>query len=159
MRGDQGVEGNAGTMEFPTPGRIASDMRHIRSSFLVLILALLLIGGCSSMGSDRSASDDLITDFSRFAQDSTQLVGNWQWRQTVCCFGNLGVETPESSGTSEMLVVTEDDTVRVYRNDSLVEETTVDDYLNRAQWGVTEDSLVVSWAYIDGPQRVYVRDE
>jgi hypothetical protein len=77
----------------------------------------------------------------------------------VCCFGNLGVETPESSGTSEMLVVTEEDTVRVVRNDSLVEETTVDDYLNRAQWGVTEDSLVVSWAYRDGPQRVYVRGE
>jgi hypothetical protein len=58
-----------------------------------------------------------------------------------------------------MLVVTEDDTVRVVRNEKLVEETTVDDYLNRAQWGVTEDSLVVSWAYTDGPQRVYVRGE
>ena len=146
-------------MEFPTPGRIAADMRYFRSPFVALVAALLLLGGCSSMDSDRPATDDLITDFSRLSQDSTQLVGDWQWRQTVCCFGNLGVETPESAGTSEMLVVTEDDTVRVYRNDSLVEETTVDDYLNRAQWGVTEDSLVVSWAYIDGPQRVYVRDE
>jgi hypothetical protein len=134
-------------------------MRDFRSPFLTLIAALVLVGGCSSMGSDRSASDDLITDFSRFSQDSTQLVGDWQWRQTVCCFGNLGVETPESSGMSEMLVVTEEDTVRVVRNESLVEETTVDDYLNRAQWGVTEDSLVVSWAYRDGPQRVYVRGE
>jgi hypothetical protein len=134
-------------------------MRDFRSPFLTLIAALVLVGGCSSMGSDRSASDELITDFSRFSQDSTQLVGDWQWRQTVCCFGNLGVETPESSGTSEMLVVTEEDTVRVVRNDSLVEETTVDDYLNRAQWGVTEDSLVVSWGYRDGPQRVYVRGE
>jgi hypothetical protein len=134
-------------------------MRDFRSPFLTLIAALVLVGGCSSMGSDRSASDELITDFSRFSQDSTQLVGNWQWRQTVCCFGNLSVETPESSGTSEMLVVTEEDTVRVVRNEKLVEETTVDDYLNRAQWGVTEDSLVVSWAYRDGPQRVYVRGE
>jgi hypothetical protein len=134
-------------------------MRDFRSPFLTLIAALVLVGGCSSMGSDRSASDELITDFSRFSQDSTQLVGDWQWMQTVCCFGNLGVETPESSGTSEMLVVTEEDTVRVVRNESLVEETTIDDYLNRAQWGVTEDSLVVSWAYRDGPQRVYVRGE
>jgi hypothetical protein len=134
-------------------------MRDFRSPFVTLVAALVLFGGCSSMGSDRSASDDLITDFSRFSQDSTQLVGDWQWRQTVCCFGNLGVETPESSGTSEMLVVTEEDTVRVVRNERLVEETTVDDYLNRAQWGVTEDSLVVSWAYRDGPQRVYVRGE
>ena len=111
------------------------------------------------MDSDRSATDELITDFSRFSRDSTLLVGEWQWTQTVCCFGNLSVETPESAGTSEMLVVTEGDTVRVFRNETLNEETTVDEYLRRAQWGVTKDSLVVSRAYIDGPQRVYVRQK
>jgi len=134
-------------------------MHSFRCFFFALIAALLLLGGCSSMESDRSATDELITDFSRFSRDSTLLVGEWRWTQTVCCFGNLSVETPESAGTSEMLVVTKGDTVRVLRNGTVYEETTVDEYLRRAQWGVTEDSLVVSRAYIDGPQHVYVREE
>ena len=129
--------------------------------FCTLIFGVLLVGGCSIAGSEGSTTDEIeiINDFSRFSQDSTRLVDEWHWRRTVCCFGTWGVETPESTGETETLVVTEGDTVRVYRNEKLEEKTTLRDYLNRAQWGVSEDRLVVSWVYIDGPQRVYVRDE
>ena len=134
-------------------------MRDYSLLSYALIFALLLVGGCSALDAEEPVTRKMITDFSRFSQDSTLLVDEWHWRQTVCCYGNLGVETPGSTGETETLVVTEGDTVRVYRNEKLEEETTVGDYLNRAQWGVTGDSLVVSWAYIDGPQRVYVRGE
>ena len=129
------------------------------SSFLsyALILVFLIVGGCSLTDSNESVTDRMITDFSRFSQDSTLLVGEWHWRRTVCCFGDLGVETPETTGETETLVVTENDSVEVYRNEKLEERTTLEDYLDRAQWGVTEDSLVVSTAYIDGPQDVYIR--
>lgn len=132
-------------------------MRNFSLLSYALIFVLPLAGGCSVLESEEPVTSTMITDFSRFSQDSTLLVDEWQWRQTVCCFGNLEVETPESTGETETLVVKEDDTIKVYRNEKLEEETALNDYLNRAQWGVTEDSLVVSWAYIDGPQRVYVR--
>ena len=132
-------------------------MRHFSFLFYALSLTLLIVNGCSLTDSNESATDRAITDFSRFSQDSTLLVGEWHWSRTVCCFGDYGVETPETTGEMETLVVTEDDSVEVYRNEKLEERTTLDDYLNRAQWGVTEDTLVVSLAYIDGPQDVYIR--
>jgi len=125
---------------------------------LTLLLTALLAVGCSVSDSNEPVDNPFITDLSNFSQDSTLLVDAWRWRRTVCCFGNLRVETPESTGDKETLIVTEDDSVRVVRNDQLEEETTLDDYLDRAQWGVRGDSLVVSWAYLDGPQRIYVRD-
>jgi hypothetical protein len=135
-------------------------MRLSSSFACALMLAALLVGGCSLLDSEEeSITEQTITDFSRFSQDSTLLVGKWDWRRTICCFGNLGVETPENTGDTSTLVITQDDTVDVYRNETLERREALDEHLDGAQWGVTADTLVVSWMYIDGPQNVYVREE
>ena len=124
----------------------------------ITVAVLLLETGCSLSGPDEPPSPDWI-DFSRFDPDTTALVGEWTWVRTRCCYGNLDVTTPQSTGNTRTLVFTEADTVEVYQNEELQQQTAYAEYLDRAQWGVRTDTLAISWAYIDGPESVYVRAE
>ena len=133
-------------------------MRFGRLFTYALLAVGLIVGGCSLRQSSEPVTDKLITDLSGFSQDSTLLAGEWEWQRTVCCYGNLSVETPENTGETSTLVVTPKDTVKVYVNDTLDQREGLSEYLGRARWGGTGDSLVVSRAYRDGPQSVYVRE-
>jgi hypothetical protein len=134
-------------------------MKKNRLIISIAVASVLFVAGCSLSGSDgRSTSADWI-DFSKFEPDTTALAGEWTWIRTRCCYGNLDVTTPHSTGETRALVFTEDDTVEVYQNEELQQHTTYAAYLDRAQWGVRTDTLAINWAYIDGPESVYVRAE
>jgi hypothetical protein len=134
----------------------------MRIRFLIAALALALaLPACSLSGSDASPTITPI-DFSRYTQDPDQLVGTWQWERSTTYFTSSGrpdVRTPASTGETRRLVFTADDSVRVYRSDTLVERTTRQHYLEGTQWGTRGDTLAISTAFRDGPERVYQRSE
>ncbi len=122
----------------------------MRTFFLafVFVSSLLLVAGCSLLDTDPRFEEVKWIDFSELSQDSTVLIGEWKWIRSR---GTFGVSTPRSTGQTETLIFTEDDTVEVYRNDKLERQTTWEDYLDHTQWGVKKDTLAISTAYIDGP--------
>lgn len=121
----------------------------------------LLVTGCflSASDEDEPASPEFRPlDFSRFATDTTALVGRWEWRQrTVFGPGTPRRTTADTSDKTETLVFPSPDTVRVYRNDTLDQTVARADFLDRAQWGVRADTFATSTVYIDGPEKIYVR--
>jgi len=127
--------------------------------FCVVVCACLLTLSCSITGTDGSAQGPEWIDFSRFTPDTTALRGEWAWRRTVCCFGDLSVSTPSSTGETETVIFTARDTVEVYRNGRLKREATYGEYLDGAQWGVRADTFAISRAYRDGAESLYVRPD
>jgi len=125
----------------------------------VVVCAGLLALGCSVAGTEDPSLNPEWVDFSRFTPDTTALRGEWAWRRTVCCFGDLSVSTPSSTGETETVIFTARDTVEVYRNGRLKREATYDEYLDGAQWGVRADTFAISRAYRDGPESLYVRPD
>lgn len=133
-------------------------MTRTPPSALLAATVVLFLVGCSVSESDERRPPPDWVDLSRFSPDTSALVGTWTWVRTRCCYGDLEVATPRSTGDTQTLIVTEDGTVKVYRNQRLHERTTLMEYLRRAQWGVRGDTLAVSWAHIDGPESVYTSD-
>ncbi|WP_103028764.1 hypothetical protein [Salinibacter altiplanensis] len=125
--------------------------------FTAVAMMCLLACGCSLVGSDDAAPSVEWVDFEQFASDTTALRGEWGWRRTVCCFGDLGVSTPRSTGRTETVLFTDRDTVEVYRDGRLKRQATYGAYLENAQWGVRADTFAISRAFLDGPESVYVR--
>ncbi|MEF8864164.1 MAG: hypothetical protein V5A20_00215 [Salinibacter sp.] len=125
--------------------------------FTAVTIMCLLTWGCSIVGSDEAAQGVERIDFARFTPDTTALRGEWEWRRTVCCFGDLGVSTPRSTGRTETVLFTDRDTVEVYRDETLERRATYGEYLEDAQWGVRADTFAISRAFLDGPESVYVR--
>lgn len=134
--------------------------KFIRAS--ALIGAVLLVAGCSVAEEDEHTEVPESVDFSKLSKDSTLLVGTWEWKRSTYYFTGSGtpdVQTPSSTGRTEALVFTQDNTVNVYRNGELARELTYQEYLNGAQWGVSENVFATSTAHVDGPVSVYGRKE
>jgi hypothetical protein len=132
--------------------------------FRSLLLAVLLaLAGCSVFGTDdESAPPDLTPlDFSRFSQAPPLLSGRWAWRKsTVFGPGEPGVATPATTGRTETLVFSAPpDSVRVYQDDTLAQHTSRAAVLENTRWGVHLDTLAISTAFLDGPEKVYERVE
>jgi len=101
-------------------------------------------------------------DFSSYNQDSTLIIGSWEWLRTTYYFtsnGKPSTETPSSSNTTKKLVIKEDGTIEFYQNDELQEIKSSDSYLDNKLWGVLADTLAISTAHVDGPESVYLRSE
>lgn len=129
---------------------------------LVFICAILLTAGCSLVGDNENTNVPQSIDFSTLSQDTTLLVGTWEWTRSTYYYTESGmptIQTPSSTGRTETLVFTQDDTVEVYRNGELFGEITYQEYLDRGQWGVRDDLFATSTAHVDGPESVYVRAE
>ena len=122
------------------------------------VLTLLLMAGCSISNTGERSEEIRWVDFSKFSQDSTALVGAWKWKYTLCCYGDLDISTPKSSGKTETLVFTNDDTVKVYRKDRLKRQLTYEEYFDDAKWGVKGETFAISTAYKDGPQSVFRKE-
>lgn len=129
-----------------------------RISALTAVCLFVLAVGCSVSGPENPPPSVDWVDFSKFATDTTELVGEWTWVRTRCCDKNLKVVTPKTTKKNQSLVFEENGTVEFYQNEVLEEQTTYKDYLHRAQWGLRGDTLAISWAHLDGPESVYVRD-
>lgn len=123
----------------------------------------LLVTGCFLSASDQGEPPSpgfRPLDFARFATDTTQLVGRWEWRQsTVYGPGTPRRTIADTADRSETLVFPSPDTVRVYRNDTLDRPVPRTEFLDRAQWGVRADTFATSTASLDGPEKIYVRAE
>lgn len=115
-----------------------------RLFFPVVAPCLLLVGACALLDGQETETNPIVHNFSGLSHDSTLLIGTWDWTQTVCCFGNPQLRTPTSTGSTKHLVIEATDSVRVYRNDTLARQETLNAFLNGANWGVDRDSLVVS---------------
>lgn len=128
-----------------------------------LLLVVLFSTACTLFESDEPPEPVATpADFSVFEADTTALPGSWQWFRTVAYFTTTGtpaVENPESEGITRELIFPGNDSVRVYHNGELQSKQNLHLYLNRPQWGITEDTLVISTAAMDGPERWYVRDD
>jgi hypothetical protein len=127
----------------------------------LLLAVLLILTGCSTFGNKEDDPSPLRIDFSRFSQDEAQLVGRWEWKQSVV-YGSAdpSVSTPTRTGRTETLVFSSPpDTVHVYRDDTLARRSTLKAFLENTKWGVRGDTLVTSTAFRDGPQKIYERVE
>ena len=134
-------------------------MYSARPLVSAFVLALLLtLPACSPFGEQTDAPQYDPIDFSRFSADTTQLVGRWELRQsTVYGPGEPHRSLADTSDRSETLVFPSPDTVRIYRNDTLARQERRQVFLNQTKWGVHSDSLAISTAFRDGPEKIYVR--
>lgn len=135
-------------------------MHHVRRFILLLATVLgLLITGCSLFSAEEDPRLTPPLDFSRFSQAPPLLVGRWEWQASIVYGpGEPGRSTPSTTGHTETLVFpAPPDSVRVYRNDTLYQHTSRDAFFGGARWGVHDDTLATSTAYIDGPQKIYKR--
>jgi hypothetical protein len=147
--------------EIATIWRQAMKLRTIIHASAV-IGAVLLVSGCSLVEKDDHTEVPEPIDFSKLSQDSTLLVGTWEWKRSTYYFTGSGtpdIQTPGSTGRTETLDFTLDDTVVVYRNGELTRAITYQEYLDGTMWGVTENLLATSTAHVDGPESVYKRRE
>ena len=133
------------------------------SSLLLVALGLAVLAGCSLGGNEENSSPQVPPpiDFSRFSQDSSLLVGRWEWkRSTVYGPGEPGVSTPSTADRTETLVFpSPPDSVRVYRSDTLAGRTAREAFFEGTSWGVHDDTLATSTVFRDGPQKIYERVE
>lgn len=122
-----------------------------------------------------SAPDD------NLSQDPELLIGSWRWLSDTYYFTADGTphhETPESAGYTLVLRFDEEGMVSTFRNGSLetVEpyevkrQTHVDGTFSepilyigehgaRAEFGVSDTKLLISTAFVDGPESIYEREE
>jgi hypothetical protein len=130
----------------------------IRLLSMILLTPLLILTGCDTAGSEMNRWP---VDFSRFSRDSTQLVGRWEWEQSVYPLSgdDPSAVTPAMSDRTETLVFPTPDSVEVYRSDTLARRTTREAFLEDAKWGVHDDTLATSTAFRDGPLKIYERVE
>lgn len=133
----------------------------VRLFTTVLLSTLLILTGCSTFGSKEEDPSLPSIDFSRFSRDSTQLVGRWEWEQSVYPLSgdDPSAVTPAMSDRTETLVFPTPDSVEVYRSDTLARRTTREAFLEDAKWGVHDDTLATSTAFRDGPLKIYERVE
>jgi hypothetical protein len=135
-------------------------MAPLRPLLVGCALALLASGCSLTTPDDHEPPPPEYTplDFSRFTTDTTELVGRWEWRQsTVYGPGTPHRTLADTADRSETLVFPSPDTVQVYQNDTLVRTVPRVEFLDRAQWGVRADTFATSTAYLDGPEKIYVR--
>lgn len=130
----------------------------IRLLSMVLLSPLLILTGCDTAGSEVYESP---IDFSRFSRDSTQLVGRWEWKQSVYPLSgdDSSAVTPATSDRTETLVFPTPDSVEVYRSDTLARRASREAFFESTKWGVREDTLATSTAFRDGPLKIYERLE
>lgn len=132
---------------------------------LLVAIGLALLAGCAPVGSeeDEHGAPQVLPplDFSRFSQAPPLLVGRWAWtRSTVYGSGEPRVSTPGTTGRTETLVIpAPPETVRVYRSDTLARRAAREAFFEGTKWGVHDDTLAVSTAFRDGPQKIYERVE
>jgi len=131
----------------------------------LIICSFLVFWGvsCNVTNNDKNIIHYTKTiDFSSYNQDSTLIVGSWEWLRTTYYFtpdGKPSTETPSSSSSTKKLVIKEDGTIQFYQNNELQEIKSSDDYLDNKLWGVLADTLAISTAHVDGPESVYLRSE
>lgn len=130
---------------------------------IALVLLAFALSSCSLLGSDSEEGPSIDwtpIDFSRFAQDPSLLGGQWEWtRSNIYGPNDPAVVTPERTDRTETLVFPSLDTVRVYRNDTLIQQTSRESFFERTKWGVRNDTLATSTVYRDGPEKIYERVE
>lgn len=131
----------------------------------LIICSLLVFSGfsCNVLNTDEDQTHyTKPIDFSSYNQDSTLIIGSWEWLRTTYYFTSNGkptTETPSSSNTTKKLVIKENGTIEFYQNDELQEIKSSDSYLDNKLWGVLADTLAISTAHVDGPESVYLRSE
>lgn len=126
-----------------------------------MIYSIVLFVGfsCNSANTDKIPDIKLI-DYSSYIQDSTLIVGSWKWNRSTYYYTSTGkpyVETPISTHSTKVLIIKNDWTVELYKNNNLQETKSLDSFLGSQFWGVLDDTLVTSTAHVDGPEKVYLR--
>ena len=131
-------------------------MIHNRFKSLLLTGFAVLSFGCEKEGSETFA--DLI-------------LGKWEWLESVSPWTGL-VKNPQTEGCTQTLEFTTEGTMKWYQNDTLSNSTNyhIELYSSesdkydliygkdlRAQISLSNDTLILNSAYVDGPVSSYVR--
>ena len=97
-----------------------------------------------------------------------QISGKWKWVKTIIPYGNI-VSSPQTTGITRSLEFLSNETVKEFRNDTLINtstykiETSTSGQLRltssiiTSNFSVNKDSLIFNEAYVDGPVISYSR--
>lgn len=138
---------------------------NIRGLLKLMICSLFVISGlsCSVANTDENQIYNIKSiDFSSYNQDSTLIIGSWEWRRTTYYFtsnGKPSIESPSSTNTTQEFVIKNNGTIELYKNNELQEIKFLDNYLENKLWGVLADTLAISTAHLDGPESIYLRSK
>ncbi len=135
-----------------------------------IILSFILFISCSLFEREDDLGFWYEIDDPTLTQDSSLVPGVWNWGWSTYYFTSTGrpaKHTPQTTGYTEKLVFKTDGTVSVYRNEELtsthnyaIEDTWSLSFGNRKyQFGVNESKMVLSIAYVDGPEKIYFRGD
>ena len=97
-----------------------------------------------------------------------QIIGKWRWVKTIIPYGQIETN-PQLTGYTKSLVFLPDETIKEFKNDTLINTTNYiieTSYAGQlrlvssiitSNFSIDKDSLIFNEAYVDGPVIWYVK--
>jgi len=97
-----------------------------------------------------------------------QIIGKWRWVKTIIPYGQIETN-PKLTGFTKSLVFLPDETIKEFKNDTLINTTNYiieTSYAGQlrlvssiitSNFSIEKDSLIFNEAYVDGPVIWYVK--
>ncbi len=97
-----------------------------------------------------------------------QIIGKWRWVKTIIPYGQIETN-PQLTGFTKSLVFLPDETIKEFKNDTLINTTNYiieTSYAGQlrlvssiitSNFSIEKDSLIFNEAYVDGPFIWYVK--
>jgi|APHig6443717817_1056837.scaffolds.fasta_scaffold562451_1 hypothetical protein len=97
-----------------------------------------------------------------------QIIGKWRWVKTIIPYGQIETN-PQLTGFTKSLVFLPDETIKEFKNDTLINTTNYiieTSYAGQlrlvssiitSNFSIEKDSLIFNEAYVDGPVIWYVK--
>ena len=97
-----------------------------------------------------------------------QIIGKWRWVKTIIPYGQIETN-PQLTGFTKSLVFLPDETIKEFKNDTLINTTNYiieTSYAGQlrlvssiitSNFSIDKDSLIFNEAYVDGPVIWYVK--